>query len=89
MITATANTAIKGIGQSARIRGLPFAEGLFSFARGAGLDVAFTVESAVDSGTHGSNKNLKEQEPTMNIPRKSTEEKADERQTTPHPRNQA
>ncbi|WP_182424901.1 hypothetical protein [Bifidobacterium pseudocatenulatum] len=51
--------------------------------------MAFTVESAVDSGTHGSNKNLKEQEPTMNIPRKSTEEKADERQTTPQPRNQA
>ncbi|MDH7889150.1 hypothetical protein [Bifidobacterium catenulatum] len=77
------------VGQPARIRGLPFAENLFSFARGAGLDVAFTVESAVNSGTHGSDKNLKEQEPTMNISRKSTEEKADERQTTPHPRNQA
>lgn len=76
------------VGQSARIHGLLFTDDLFSFVQG-GLDVAFTVESAVDSGTHGSNKNLKEQEPTMNTPRKSTEEKANERQTTPHPRNQA
>lgn len=55
------------VGQSARIHGLPFTDDLFSFVQG-GLDVAFTVESAVDSGTHGSNKNLKEQEPTMNTP---------------------